>query len=357
MKLFFIFGLILFIVSLILLIRIKLVKISKQKQLKEKEELESNIQNLQQRKKNLDQNLNEIAKSINQKDIELTNLKDYTKNQQEIAKKLLENNQKLRQTNKHTEQHYLNLLSKTNQMQQKIDVYYEQQKQKVDNRLKEFKQLSSKAAEYYFDTLQEAYKTADAAHAEKMTRLKEEQDSAAADLIQLKETRKAAYEAVLKQQEIKQNKDNYRLIPSQKDLQDIHSLEKVKQILNKPRVISMLIWQSFWQPIAKKQFPIILQDKTKTGIYKITSLITDQAYIGQSIDIYTRWCSHCKAGLGIDTPVGNKLYKAIQEDGLQNFTFELLCQCSKEELDEKERYFIELYQADLFGYNGTKGNK
>ncbi len=357
MKLFFIFGLILFIVSLILLIKIKLVKISKQKQLKEKKELETDIQNLQQQKKNLDQNLNEIVKSINQKDIELANLKDYTRNQQETVKKLLENNQKLRQTNRHTEQHYLNLLSKTNQMQQKIDVYYEQQKQKVDNRLKEFKQLSSKAAEYYFDTLQEAYKTADAAHAEKMTRLKEEQDSAAAALNKIVQTRNQAHAALLKQREIKANKDNYRLLPTKSDLEDIHSLEKIKSTLHKPRVLSMLIWQTFWQPIAKKQFPIILKDKTKIGIYKITNLQTNQSYIGQSIDIYTRWCSHCKAGLGIDTPVGNKLYKAIQEDGLQNFTFELLCQCSKEELDEKEKYFIELYQADLFGYNGTKGNK
>ena len=119
----------------------------------------------------------------------------------------------------------------------------------------------------------------------------------------------------------------------------------------------MLIWQTFWQPIAKEKFPIILQDRTKMGIYKITNLQTDQCYIGQSVDIYKRFCDHCKAGLGIDTPVGNKLYKAMQEYGLQNFSFELLCECSKQELDEKEKYFIQLYQADLYGYNGTKGNK
>ena len=51
----------------------------------------------------------------------------------------------------------------------------------------------------------------------------------------------------------------------------------------------MLIWQTYWQPIAKKQFPIIIQSKTKTGIYKITNLQTNQCYIGQAIDIYKRW--------------------------------------------------------------------
>ena len=73
-------------------------------------------------------------------------------------------------------------------------------------------------------------------------------------------------------------------------------------------------------------------------------------------DIYKRWSQHAKCGLGIDTPPGNKLYQAIQEYGLENFTFEVLTECNSTELDEKEKYFISLYQADTFGYNGTKGN-
>ena len=123
----------------------------------------------------------------------------------------------------------------------------------------------------------------------------------------------------------------------------------------------MLIWQTYWQPIAKEKFPLILQGKEKTGIYKITNIITNESYIGQSLNVYKRFCDHCKAGLGIDTPVGNKLYKAMQEEGLENFTFELLCECSSNDLNNKEKEFIELYQADLYGYNGnsgiTKGNK
>ena len=177
------------------------------------------------------------------------------------------------------------------------------------------------------------------------------------ELDELKATRAAAHEALLKEQEVKDNKDNYRLLPSQSDLNDARRLEIVKRELNKPRILSMLIWQTYWQPLAKKQFPLILQNKTKCGIYKITNLITDDAYIGQSVDIYKRWCDHCKCGLGIDTPPGNKLYKAIQEYGLENFTFELLVECTQAELNDKERYFIELYQADTFGYNSTGGNK
>lgn len=173
----------------------------------------------------------------------------------------------------------------------------------------------------------------------------------------LVQTEKAAKAVLLKQKEQKDKIDNYRLIPSDSELIEIKELEKIKKELRKPRVLSMLIWQTFWQPLAKVKFPIILQDKTKMGIYKITNIKTQECYVGQSVDIYKRWCEHCKAGLGIDTPPGNKLYKAIQSEGLENFTFELLSQCKQNELNERERYFIELFQADTYGYNSNVGIK
>jgi hypothetical protein len=64
---------------------------------------------------------------------------------------------------------------------------------------------------------------------------------------------------------------------------------------------------------------------------------------------------HCKAGLGIDTPQGNQLYKAMQEYGLDSFSFELLLECESNQLNEKEKYFIQLYNSDAFGYNMNKG--
>ena len=250
-----------------------------------------------------------------------------------------------------------NLDLKVRLKRQAVQQDYTVEKKILDNQLEDFKKTTQQAASHYFNTLEKDYVSAQRAHKQHLANLQTEYNQAAADLQVLKDTRKAAFEALLKQQEVKENKDNYRLKPSQQDLEDIGTLEHIKHSLHKPRILSMLMWQTFWQPLAKKQFPIILQDKTKIGIYKITNIITDQCYIGQSLNIYKRWCDHCKAGLGIDTPVGNKLYQSIQKTGLQNFTFELLCQCPKEELDQKEKYFIELYQSDLYGFNGTKGNK
>ena len=223
--------------------------------------------------------------------------------------------------------------------------------------LEEDERMSEQAMKSYMQILDEKYidieNEFDVKIATKHLELQSTQD----ELDKLKATRAAAHEALLKEQEVKENKDNYRLLPSQADLADARRLEIVKRELNKPRILSMLIWKTYYQPIAQKQFPTILQAKTKMGIYKITNIITDECYIGQAVDIYKRWNDHCKCGLGIDTPPGNKLYKSMQEYGLENFTFELLTECKQSELNEKEKYFIELYQANIYGMNSTGGNR
>ena len=119
----------------------------------------------------------------------------------------------------------------------------------------------------------------------------------------------------------------------------------------------MLIWQTYWQKPLKALAANILGNKTVVGIYKITNTKTKECYIGQSVDIAKRWADHAKCGLGIDTPQGNKLYKAMMEYGIYSFSWELLEECPKEQLDEKEKYYIDLYDAYNYGYNSTKGNK
>lgn len=119
----------------------------------------------------------------------------------------------------------------------------------------------------------------------------------------------------------------------------------------------MLIWQNYVQPIAKKKLPLILGSENICGIYKITNIKNQMCYIGQAKDMRKRLNEHLKKGLGIDTPQGNKLYQAMLEDGIDSFTFELLEECSEEELNSKERYYIELYNSIDYGYNSQSGVK
>ena len=85
------------------------------------------------------------------------------------------------------------------------------------------------------------------------------------------------------------------------------------------------------------------------GIYKITKKENGKSYIGQSNNIQRRFLEHkCKKDISIEL--------AIQKYGVDAFTFEVLEECSLDELDSKEIYWIEYYNTYKgFGYNCSPG--
>lgn len=85
------------------------------------------------------------------------------------------------------------------------------------------------------------------------------------------------------------------------------------------------------------------------GIYKITKKENGKSYIGQSNDIERRIKEHqYKTDLAIEL--------AIRKYGVDAFNYEVLEQCSLEELDAKEIYWIQYYNTFKgFGYNCNKG--
>jgi archaellum component FlaC len=228
------------------------------------------------------------------------------------------------------------------------------------------KELSQKAFENYCEVLEKNYEdyekeyemqkdALETAYSNRQLELMREMDEVKQDLDQIKATRDAAIKAQLKEQEIKDKLSFYCLSISNNDLDDIKVLEKFKTQLHNPRILSMLIWKTFIQTPANKLCENVLGSSTVCGIYKITNQKNNMCYVGKSVDIKRRWTEHIKCGVGIDTPANNKLYKAMQEEGLQNFSFEVLEKCPREQLDEKEKYYIELYQSIIYGYNILAG--
>ena len=118
-------------------------------------------------------------------------------------------------------------------------------------------------------------------------------------------------EAKRKEKEIEENIQFYSLSIENKDKNDIKTLERVKEDLNNPRILSMLIWQNFFRDKMTELCNNVLGTKTICGIYKITNQITKECYIGQSIDVAKRFKDHAKCGLDIDRPQGNKLYQSM----------------------------------------------
>lgn len=91
------------------------------------------------------------------------------------------------------------------------------------------------------------------------------------------------------------------------------------------------------------------------GIYKIENKINHHIYIGQSSNIYERWTNHkWVANKGKDNTT---LYQALRKYGIENFSFEIIEECSLEELNEKEIYWISYYDSYNNGYNESPGGE
>lgn len=94
------------------------------------------------------------------------------------------------------------------------------------------------------------------------------------------------------------------------------------------------------------------------GIYKITNKINNKCYIGQSVDIYRRWNDEKRAAFNsTDRSYNYPLSCAFRKYGLEQFTFEIIEECSKSELNNKEIYWIDFYNSFYEGYNQTLGGE
>ncbi len=90
------------------------------------------------------------------------------------------------------------------------------------------------------------------------------------------------------------------------------------------------------------------------GIYRIVNKVTQKCYVGQSQNIEYRWKVHI--GILSRNGYGNsKLQNAWNKYGKDNFIFEILEECEVAKLDEREIYYIQIYNSYEDGYNHTKG--
>jgi group I intron endonuclease len=95
-----------------------------------------------------------------------------------------------------------------------------------------------------------------------------------------------------------------------------------------------------------------------TGIYILKNKLNNKVYIGQSTDIKRRLLAHKN---GPFNPKNNcytlPIYKAIRYYGLKNFQFKILELCKKNDLNDKEKFWISFYKSNdyMYGYNLTGG--
>lgn len=91
-------------------------------------------------------------------------------------------------------------------------------------------------------------------------------------------------------------------------------------------------------------------------IYKITNTINKKVYIGQTMQAaQNRWSVHKSRAKNKN--FSTHLYNGIRKYGIENFDFEIIEQCSDNNLDKRERYWIQYYNSYIDGYNETIGGQ
>ena len=94
----------------------------------------------------------------------------------------------------------------------------------------------------------------------------------------------------------------------------------------------------------------------KSGIYKITNIVSNTSYVGQATNIALRAYQHLHSSISekasdYDYP----LHRAIRKYGVDSFTLDVLEECPYEQLNDREMYWIAFYDTFKNGYNQTAG--
>lgn len=128
----------------------------------------------------------------------------------------------------------------------------------------------------------------------------------------------------------------------------IQEIEKILKNLgyNNPKEYFSNEAYLYWQ--------ILCSPQEDCGIYKITNLINNKVYIGQSIQLKERWQQH------LTSKKKYIIYEAFKKYGIENFSFEVIEYCSPDNLNEREKYWISYYHSfigdpECHGYNMTLG--
>lgn len=170
-------------------------------------------------------------------------------------------------------------------------------------------------------------------------------------LLDLSSKLNSAVEASKRAEKEKTQKDFYRLKLSTVDIEEIKKLRSVAPFLRDSEPLNKVIWKVYYEKPYTDLIGRVVGNSTYSGIYKITNIENQMCYVGQAVNISDRLKQHIKRGIGAETPTKNKLYPAMLEYGVENFTFEVIEKVEKSKLNEREDYWQQYFHAKDFGYS------
>lgn len=238
---------------------------------------------------------------------------------------------------------------------QAVDIYYSKAiaaaKQNIQLDIEQLEADYTKAEREYQKEYQATMEEAVVDFKKQSENLKSTIKTLSLTLKDLREKVAAAVDANKRAIELECQTDFYRLILSDIDIQEIKKLREVAQYLRDSEPLNKVIWKVYYERPYTDLIGRVVGSGVHCGIYKITNIDNGMCYVGQAVNIADRWKQHIKRGIGADPPTRNKLYPAMLASGVENFTFEIIEECGRDKLNEREIYWQEFFKAKEYGYS------
>lgn len=225
------------------------------------------------------------------------------------------------------------------------------QKDRIDNDIAELRKAK-------VEQLQQDLSAMESANAYKIQAAQQQAEAEVAKYTAELEVAKAKYFSVLEVLRRNENdEETHKLhIPETARTDIEYLLNAVALRLNNPNIIYKLIWSEYIQAPTNELLNNILPAKDCSGIYKITDCENKKCYIGRSTSVRKRLQEHIKSAIGIENIASQRVHEVMRDKGLWNFRFELLEECPKDQLGEREKYYIDFFDSQTYGYNQVSGS-
>lgn len=153
-----------------------------------------------------------------------------------------------------------------------------------------------------------------------------------------------------------EEQDKHRILLSSQDKEDIRYLLSIEDKINNKQLLRKLIWSEYLQkPFNDMLKRLFSGSPPKNVIYCIENIVNHKKYIGKTTaEVSKRWTEHIKTSLEIGTIKSQDIHKVLYGNW-DNFTFSIITITEKEKISSEEKYYIKLFESDIYGYNMKSG--
>ena len=247
-----------------------------------------------------------------------------------------------------------------NEVNQDLDLYREGKMKEIDGTAAEYEQRKRQIVEHSIDKYREMQTTYANNYFNSLKTIKESKENEIKEInaeLEVERSKRAAINEEIRKQEEKEKYNEIHSVQlTANEKEDIHFLLSLEERLHNKQALYKLVWSTYLQQAYKNTFNNILGSRDpRNVIYCIENINTGKKYIGKtSAEVSKRWTEHIKTSLNIGSIKTTNIHKALYNHW-DEFIFYILAETEKEKLSEMEKYYINFYESDKYGYNIKAG--